>query len=278
MKRIAVVSDLQCGSVFGMLPKGFITSEGIPKIQNAGQEYLWDCWIDFGERLREFRPDAVIVNGDLIDGQQEAQRGTELSLPLIFDQTQAAIQCLKLLKKKWTSAKWYFVQGTEYHVGKAAMHEEQIAKDLGAERYPSVGTGVYVREVLWLDVEGVMIEASHHISVTQGFYRLTGLDREMQWSAMAAKDNTKGVPKADLLIRSHVHNFHAAEHASKQGVVTPCWQLQTRFMRKNSVYRMMPDIGGIFIEIDGEAKKNGRPPCRILKELYPLPAVKVASL
>jgi len=80
------------------------------------------------------------------------------------------------------------------------------------------------------------------------------------------------------LIRSHVHNFQHAEHASKQGVITPCWQLQTSFMRKNSTYRMLPDVGGIFIEIDGEQKKKGRPPCRILKELYPLPPVRVASL
>jgi hypothetical protein len=95
---------------------------------------------------------------------------------------------------------------------------------------------------------------------------------------MAAKDDTKGIPKADLIIRSHVHNFQHAEHASKQGIVTPCWQLQTSFMRKNSTYRMLPDIGGVFIEIDGKQKERGRPPCRILKELYPLPAIRVTSL
>ncbi len=278
MKKLAVVSDLQCGSIFGMLPPNFITSEGIPKLQNAGQKYLWECWIDYADRLKEFKPDAIIVNGDLIDGPQRKQESTELSLPLLFDQTEAAEMCLRVLQKRRPDMKWYFVQGTEYHVGRAAMHEEQIAKAMGAIKYPSLGSGVYVREVLWLDVDGVIIEASHHVSVTQGFYRLTALDREMQWSAMAAKDNSKGVPKADLLIRSHVHNFQAAEHASKQGAVTPCWQLQTRFMRKASVYRLMPDIGGIFIEIDGEAKKKGRPPCRILKELYPLPPITVAQI
>jgi hypothetical protein len=278
MKRLAVVSDLQCGSIFGILPANFVTSEGIPKLQNAGQQYLWECWLDFADRLKEFKPDAIIVNGDLIDGPQRKQDGTELSLPLLFDQTEAAEQCLRVLKKKCPSMKWYFVQGTEYHVGRAAQHEEQIAKSIGATKYSSLGSGVYVKEVLWLEVEGIIVECSHHISVTQGFYRLTALDREMQWSAMAAKDNSKGVPKADLLIRSHVHNFQAAEHASKQGLVTPCWQLQTRYMRKNSVYRMIPDIGGTFIEIDGEQKKRGRPPCRILKELYPLPAVSVSKL
>ena len=278
MKRIAVVSDLQCGSIFGMLPADFMTSEGIPKLQNAGQRYLWECWMDFAECLKAFKPDAILCNGDMIDGPQRAQEGTELSLPLLFDQQEAAVKCLKVLKKKAPDAKWYFTQGTEYHVGRAALHEEHVAKELGGQRYQSVGTGVYVREILWLDVEGVIIEASHHIGVSQGFYRLTQLDKEMQWSAMAAKDNSKGIPKADLLIRSHVHNFQHAEHASKEGLVTPCWQLQTRFMRKNSTYRMLPDVGGVFIEIDGQLKKRGRVPCRIMKELYDLPAIEVSKL
>ncbi len=278
MKKLAVVSDLQCGSIFGMLPPNFITSEGIPKLQNAGQKYLWECWIDYADRLKEFKPDAIIMNGDANDGRQRKQEGSELSLNLIADQIRAAVECLTLLKKRAPNAKWYFTRGSAYHVGQGGQDEEEIAKALNAERYTSVGTGVYVREVLWLDIEGVLIEASHHIGVTQGFYRLTQLDKEMQWSAMAAKDNTKGIPKADLLIRSHVHNFQHAEHASKQGVVTPCWQLQTSFMRKNSTYRMLPDIGGLFIEVDGKAKERGKPPCHILKELYPLPGVEVTKL
>ena len=278
MKRLAVVSDLQAGSIYGMLPPNFITAEGIPKLQNAGQIYLWECWIDFSERLKEFKPDAIIMNGDAIDGRQRKQEATELSLNLVSDQVRAAIDCLKVLKKKAPSAKWYFTRGTAYHVGQAGQDEEEVAKSLGAEKYWSVGTGVYVKEVLWLNIDGVIIEAAHHIGVSQGFYRLTQLDKEMQWSAMAAKDDTKGVPKADLLIRSHVHNFQHAEHASKQGLVTPCWQLQTTFMRKNSTYRMLPDIGGVFIEINGQAKKEGKPPCRILKELYSLPAVEVTKL
>jgi hypothetical protein len=278
MKRLAVVSDLQVGSIFGMLPPDFLTSEGIPKLQNVGQRYLWDCWLDFCERTREFKPNAIIANGDMNDGRQRKQEGSELSLNLISDQIRAAVECLQVLKKAAPNAKWYFTRGTPYHVSVCGEAEEEIAKSMNAEKYSSVGTGVYVREVLWLDVEGVIIEASHHIGVSQGFYRATQLDKEMQWSAMTAKDNTKGVPKADLLIRSHVHHFMALHHGSKQGVQCPCWQLQTNFMRKNSVYRLTPDIGGVHIEVDGEAKKRGKPPCRIWQELYPLPGVSVTQL
>lgn len=278
MKKIAVVSDTQCGSIFGMLPPEFITSEGVPKSQNAGQKYLWECWEDCTDVIGQYSPDAIIFNGDAVDGMQRKQEGTELSLPLLLDQEKAAISTLRVLKRKCSKAKWYFVQGTEYHVGRCALHEEHIAEVIGGERYWSIGAGHLVREILWLDVEGVIIEAAHHIGVSQGFYRLTQLDKEMQWSAMAAKDDTKGVPKADLLIRSHVHNFQHAEHASKQGLVTPCWQLQTRFMRKGSTYRMLPDIGAVMITVDGKAKQKGRSPFRVEKELYKLPPVTVTKL
>lgn len=276
-KRLCVISDLQCGSIFGMLPPDFITAEGVPKLQNAGQRYLWECWEDFTGRAAKYKPSIVIVNGDLIDGKQRKSEGVELSLPIMHDQVRAATQCLKYLKAELPPCRWFFVRGTAYHVGAAAEFEEAVAESLGGEHYWSVGSGTLVREVLWLDIDGVIVEASHHIGVTQGFHRLTALDSEMQWSAMTAKDESKGIPKADLIIRSHVHNFQHAEHASKHGVVTPCWQLQTTFMRKKSTYRMLPDLGGLLIEVDGAAKKRGESPVDIHKELYPLPAVKLTK-
>lgn len=279
MKRGIVVSDLHCGSIYGLLPPNFETFDGVLKPLNAGQEYLWRCWDDFSLRASKFDPDFAIVNGDVMDGQQQKNKGSELSLISSQDQTSAAFETLKYLKARLRpDCKWYFTQGTPYHVGHWGEAEEAVAITLGGERYQSLGTGRYCREVLWLNVEGVVVEAAHHVSTSSGFYRLTSIDREAQWSAISAKDHTKGVPKSDLLIRSHVHNFSYGEHASKQILTTPCWQLQTRFMRKNSVHRMHPDIGGIMLEVDGEAKKRGNAPCRITKEMYSLPPVSVTIL
>ncbi len=278
MKRIAVVSDLHCGSIYGLLPPRFQIYDESIKEQNSGQRYLFECWQDYCDRARTFEPHAVIVNGDVVDGPQRKNQGSELSLISPDDQVRAAIDTLGLLRRKCPKAKFFFTQGTPYHVGEWNGHEEAIAAAIGAEEYKSVGTGRLCREILWLELGGVIVEAAHHISVAQGFYRLTPLDREMQWSALSAKDSTKGVPKADLLIRSHVHHFSYGEHASKQGLTTPCWQLQTRYMRKNSVGRMLPDIGGLFIEVDGQAKKRGEAPCRIIKELYSLPPAPLTDL
>lgn len=279
MKKGLVVSDIHCGSIYGLLPPGFVTFEGVEKKLNVGQQYLWECWEDFCNRAKEFKPDFVIANGDLVDGPQKKNQGSELSLITPGDQGRAATDTLRVLRKATgPAAKWYFTQGTPYHVGNFGDAEEEIAHQCTAEKYHSVGTGKYCREVLWLKVEGVIIEAAHHVSGTTGLYRLTGIDREMQWSAMAGKDDLKGVPKSDLLVRSHLHHFVSGEHASKQGIITPCWQLQTRYARKHSVSRLLPDIGGILLTVDGEAKKRGEAPVSITKELYRLPTIRLTEL
>lgn len=277
-KRGAVVSDLHSGSMFAALPPDFITYDGMVKPWNPAMEYLWKCWDDFTWRAHLYDPDFVIVNGDCIEGPQTKSKGYEVSLPSLEDQVAACIGQLRLLKERCPRAKWYFTQGTPYHVGEWNGAEEGIAVALGGEAYPSVGAGKHCREVLWLHTDGVVIEAAHHLGGASGFYRLTGLDREAQWSAMAAKDQTKGVPKSDLLIRSHVHFFGLGEHASKMIVTTPCWKLGDRHSRKGGVHRFHPDIGGIFVEADGEAKKRGEAPCRVVKELYSLPPIRLTEL
>jgi hypothetical protein len=279
MKRGLVVSDIHAGSIYGMLPPDFMLYDESTKSLNPGQQYLWSCWDHFCEQAGKFRPDFIIANGDLIDGPQRKNHQSEIALISPRDQGKAAAEVLSLLRQRVPRhTRWYFTAGTPYHVGDWGESEESIAEEFGGQLYSSVGTGRRCKEVLWLDVEGVIIEAAHHIGVTQGFYRATQLDKEMQWNAMTGKDPSKGVPRADLIVRSHVHYFNEVGHASKQGFTNPCWQLQTRFMRKNSVGRMLPDIGGVFLEIDGAAKLDGRRPVTIIPEIYRLPPLEVSKL
>ncbi len=256
-----------------MLPPDFVTSEGVIKPQNTGQKHLWRCWSHMLDLVSKLKLDFIVVNGDVIDGTQRAQRGTELALPLLIDQKEAAIATLLPLS---TMAPMYFIQGTEYHDCKAGASCEEVAKSLHAVPYSGLGTGRYSRELLDLDVDGVVLNFSHGISVATGFYRATPADREGIWSALAGKEGK--APKADLVYRSHAHNFVHVEHASKHIMISGCWQLQTRYMRKNSVYRMVPDIGSTLIEIDPEAKKTGGDPICLRKLLYPLPDLKPTKL
>jgi predicted MPP superfamily phosphohydrolase len=269
--RVVLVSDLHCGSIFGLLPDKFKQSDDSIKALNPGQRFLLEVWEHALLMISKIKPNVIIVNGDVIDGLQQAQRGSELALPLIFDQRGAAIELLKPLVKY---APIYFVQGTEYHDSKAGNAVESVAEDLHAIRYSGLGTGKFSKEVLDLDMDGVVLNVAHGISVATGFYRATPLDREGIWSALAGKEGKS--PKADAVIRAHAHNFVHVEHPSKHIIQMPCFELQTRYMRKNSVYRMVPDIGFIWLEVDPKEKEHGADPITVHKQLYPLPKVPVA--
>lgn len=273
-KRIGVVSDLHCGSIYGLIPPGFITSDDREFVPNAGQRYLWECWKDAAKFLNPL--DALVVNGDVIDGNQDKQKGTELALPLFSDQAEAAFLCIDWLRKHTGNPKIYCLQGTEYHEGRAGREAEVVAEKLGAVRYSGLGTGRWCREALDLEVDGVILNFSHGISVSAGLYRATPPDREAVWSALAGKVGKAA--RADCVVRAHAHHFVHVEHPSKHCYINPCWQLQTRFMRKNSSYRMLPDIGCTWINVSGQDKREGVDPCHVEKRIYPLPEPRIAHL
>ena len=270
--RVAVISDTQVGSIYGTMPKDFMSGDDRRIDLNPGQAYLYRCWVDMCQRLRGIAPDIIVFNGDEIDGQQEArgQKGTELCLPLIADQCRAFRQLADMaISSCPTRPSIYAVAGTSYHVGLANSHIEQLMEHLGAEPYYGPGTGKYSREVLDLEIDGVDINFAHHISVSGGLYRATAPDREAVWSALAGKEGK--MAKADALVRSHVHHYVHVEHESKHAVITPCWQLQSQFMRRHSVYRMLPSLGIVWLKVDPEAKRAGEDPIIVRKVLYKLP-------
>jgi len=259
--RILVVSDLHVGSVYGLLPPGYRDSRGNEVKQNVGQRYLWGCWLDLAAHVKRVKPDVVVVNGDLVDG-----RYGELCLQSPVDQAEACLQALQTLGCR--GAKWFFIQGTEFHDAAVGREVEAVASRLGVP-FEGLGAGVYTREVLDLECDGAVVNFSHGVSVGAGLYRAVAIDREALWSALAGKAGS--LPRADVVVRSHAHYFVHVEHASKHAVVTPCWQLQTRFMRRKSVYRMVPDIGAVLINVASSRVE-------VQKRLYPLPPLQPVSL
>src|SRR5437763_16751146 len=85
-RNILVIGDVHVGSIYGLLPPDFVSSDGSEKPQNAGQEYLWRCWQDMKRRAAKFTIDSVVINGDLIEGKQPKQKCSELTLIAPNDQ------------------------------------------------------------------------------------------------------------------------------------------------------------------------------------------------
>lgn len=274
--NILVVSDTHVGSIYGLMPPGFKASDDREVLLNPGQQYLWECWEDMIRWAKPYSVAAIIHNGDVIDGKQQAQRGTELCLPIPADQAEAAEMAFAPLLKAAGNPSIYLIQGTEYHDAKGAREMEAFGKAIGAVQHRGLGTGRYSRDGLDLEIDGVVLNFAHHISGGGGFYRATAADREGVLSALAGKEGK--LPKADAVFRSHLHYFVRVEHESKHICITPCWQLQTRFMRKLSTYKCLPSIGAVMVTVDPDAKREGLDPIHIAKRLYPLPAVKTTKL
>ena len=275
MKRVLCLSDIHAGSIYGMLPPNFVASTGQPVPQHAWQEYLWECWLHMIAWATQKPLDAIVVVGDVVEGKQPKNRCAELCLPLVCDQEDASEEILTPLIKA-AQCKIYFVKGTFYHDDEQGRSVDNVAKSLRGTGYEGLGTGKIAKEVLDLDVDGVVIDFSHGISVSGGLYRAVAIDREALWSALEGKEGS--APKADVIVRGHAHYFVHVEHVSKHGLILPAWQLQTSYMRKNSRYRMTPNIGAVVLEIDGEAKKRGDDPCRVLKRIYKLPVQRPTRL
>ncbi len=267
-RRILCVSDIHPGSIYGMLPPDFVASTGQPVPQNPIQKHLWNCWQDMIAWACAEPLDAIVVVGDVVEGKQPKSRCAELCLPLVCDQEAASVKILKPLFDR-AKCKTYFVKGTFYHDDELGRSVDNVAKDLRAATYEGLGTGTHAKEVLDLDVDGVGLDFSHGISVSGGLYRAVAIDREALWSALSGKEGK--APKADVIVRGHAHYFVHVEHPSKHAIILPAWQVQTSYMRKNSRYRMIPDIGAVILRLDGEAKKRGEDPCEVQKRIYPLP-------
>ena len=274
---LIVVGDTQCGSIFGLWPERYELSDGGSYGLNPGQKYLWDCWNHAADRVEAatkkelINPTGVVFMGDAIDGRQRAQEATEAVTTRISDQAGAFLKCMKVLQSAMPPVPLYMIQGTEYHDQKAGDAIEGAAAALGAVEYGGVGSGRHSHEVLDLDVSGSVINFAHHISALTGFYRATAIDKEALWSTIAAKDGK--MPRADMIVRAHVHYFIHVEHESKHALVVPSWQLQTRYMRKHSVYRMLPTLGLAIIRVWKEAT-FWDDKLQVMKMVYGLPPYK----
>ena len=153
---------------------------------------------------------------------------------------------------------FYFVQGTEYHEGRGAEELESIAARVKGANIQSNFTGRQCKELLDLVVDGIVVNFAHHLGGGSGFTRSAALDGEAIWNQITSSKGESVA--ADLIVRSHVHFFLHVEHSNRHTLVCPCWQLQTRFARHRSAYRLMPNIGAIVLHISPEAKKRGLEP------------------
>ena len=177
------------------------------------QSELWGAYTDIVESIGP-PVDVLLANGDLIDGRGEASGGTELITSNVNAQIEMAIDALKV----WEARNVIISYGTPYHTGRENDVEKLIALYLTAE-----GSKAEIHSHPFVEVDGVIFDMKHKVgrsSIPHG--RGTPLAKEWLWNLLWAERGEQ--PKADVLIRSHVHYFVALAGPDWLAMILPALQ------------------------------------------------------
>jgi len=221
--RIGVLNDEHVGSMFGLWPDNYPTSNsGIYQL-NQGQRYLLDNWNRIAAEIPPL--DLLIFAGDEMDGKQPKSEGAFICEPKAPRQKDAALELLSLFKKRVKrGGELYSVEGTDYHMGKNAEWSEELAKSLGAV---PMAPGRTCWDWLLLEVGGKRLDVAHRQTVTI-IRRSSPGERELDFSEMHKNP-------ADLVIRAHNHYYFwltlSREDRVQHYLSCPAWQLQTHYCR-----------------------------------------------
>ena len=212
MKRIVIVSDLHCGHHVGLTPPAW----QIRGTDHSGKRKKYaqiqrEGWAWYEKKIKELQQIYLLVcNGDAIDGKGARSGGTEQITTDMEEKAKIAEAALRIAKAKHI----VMTHGTSYHTGESEDWENILACDLNADKIGSHE---------WIEIEGITIDCKHHIgtsSIPHG--RHTAVAKENMWNALWAEHDMQ--PRADIIIRSHVHYFDYCGGNGWLAMTTPALQ------------------------------------------------------
>ena len=254
---IAVTSDHHCGGTTALCNDRIALDDGGVYEPSKAQRWIWQCWQQYWERVREVRDDhdarlVTIFNGDMVEGDHH--KTTQILSGNPTAQAAVVDACLAV-PLALNPDKIYVVRGTEAHVGQSASAEERIARGLLKDKRPIEGdpeTGTASWWHLRGEVEGLLIDVAHHGRTGQREHTRGGAAvlhaHDILLSHVKRKERAP-----DLCLRGHYHRFNDSYDAAPTRVITTgAWQLKTGHVHKVAA-DSMADIGGLIIVV-----KDGR--------------------
>ncbi len=252
MTRLLVISDLHCGHEVGLTaPSHDITKGRLARFSPMRKTiYKWAV-----KTIDALRPiDVLLVNGDAIDGRCDKSGGLEQIEADRSEQVDMATQFIKVINPKHV----LMAYGTGYHTGNKEDWENDIAKKVDA-RIESEGN---------VEILGNVINYRHHLgrsAIPHG--RVTAVLRERLWNEEWA--NRGEYPRANIIIRSHVHYHYFGGNTDFLALTTPALQ---GYGTKYGTRRVSGtvDIGMVVFDIRGPKDYTWHAPILRLKLHKPL--------
>ena len=208
-KRVLVIADLHCGHRAGLTPPSHWGNVGYDKWADLRKA----LWLEFTRKVDSLKPiDILFINGDTIDGRGAKSGGTELICTSIASQQDIAKECIEYID----ADQIVMTRGTPYHTDhEGEMGEDEIARAVGA---------VEISDQCWPEVNGVIFDLKHKIggtSIPHG--KGTAIAKAQLWN-LVHNDFYESQPRADIIIRSHVHYFYGVDGGNWHGFITPALQ------------------------------------------------------
>lgn len=239
-KRVVVISDLHCGHRVGLTP---------PKWQSAikGDKYYkiqMELWNEYTKAMKRLgKIDVLMVNGDCIDGRGERSGGTELITVNRQEQVEMAAYVINFCNAN----KVVITRGTPYHTGYKEEWEDELARQTNCHK---------IGDHEFYTINNVVFDVKHNIggsTIPHG--RFTAIARDRLWNLIWSEYEMQ--PKADILIRSHVHYYLHLGEVDWDGFVTPALQgMGSKFGAK--ICSGLIHFGFIWFDIYNRPNKHGR--------------------
>ena len=207
-KRVVAIGDLHCGHRVGLTPPAWQYSAKGNKYFKIQRE-LWNEYAGIMDRLKPI--DILIVNGDVIDGRGERSGGTELIETDRLKQVDMAAEAINYCK----ADKVVITRGTPYHTGFKEDFEDGLLQK--ATNCTKIGDHEFY------NVNGVVFDVKHSVSSSSIPYgQFTPVAKDRLWNLIWSEYDMQ--PKADILLRSHVHYFLQSGGVDWDAFVLPALQ------------------------------------------------------
>jgi len=252
MRRVLCISDLHCGSVWGLWHPDYKTRHQNTIRLNSVQEEIYEKWELMREEVNEGEGyDTVFLIGDLIDGLNKRNYGMERMVSNLNEQVGVV---LKLLKPICKGKEVIGITGSAYHGSADYEIDRRICNELRGKYGGSI-----------CNVRLKHTDKIINIAHGSGFppqYIGTKMSKEILLSIMSAK--LEKTPNIDILIRGHFHEYAHLEMLNRHFILNPAWEGTRHNLHSASNYlRFQPSTGCVKLEIDEES-------INVKPYLYPL--------
>ena len=245
---LAVVGDLHVNSTVGLCRYSHNLDDGGTYRSSKGQRWLWRNWLSFWDEVQtqsnEMEAEVwTVFNGDLVSVKvkHESTQFNSMNManvfPMAIDTIQPALD---------RSDRTFVVRGTAAHVGLSGEKEEEIARDIGAEK---CGDNYSWWELL-LECEGVQFDIRHHGPLGRMEHTMgNALNRRAKEMEDLYWSQQRKCP--DVAIQSHNHRFAtSSDQYAVKVYALPAWELKTEFVHRIGVIKPA-DIGGMYFICEG---------------------------